>query len=68
MNVFILENLRIIFFMVLENFYGKMENIILENINLVLKVVLEFLFGILIKMMLILDFGKMEKLMELELK
>ncbi len=67
MIVFILENLKIIFLMVLVNFYGLMENIIVVIINLELKMVLVFLFGILIKLMLILDFGMMEKVMELGL-
>jgi len=67
MIVFTLDNLKIIFLMVLENFYGLMENIIVVIIKMELKMVLVFLFGILIIMMLILDFGMMEKVMVLEL-
>ena len=67
MIVFTLDNLKIIFLMVLENFYGLMENIIVVIIKMELKMVLVFLFGILIIMMLILDFGMIEKVMVLEL-
>ena len=63
-----LGNIKIIYFMVLVNFYGLMVSIIVENIMKELKMVLEFLFGILINLMLILDFGKMGKRMVLVLK